>query len=117
MTWKRIIKNTFEKDSKAANEAIEMSSFREHLEKALKYETQDIRFGDFGSKEKVLDIAKEGFYELMNADGGDFRFRKMNHDENSAQFLVTRQHPSNTRMVVVFTFEDDKVDFKLKTKW
>lgn len=54
MSWQDIIK-----DSKAANEALEMDFFMNNLEKALEYETQDIRFADFGNKQKVLDISEK----------------------------------------------------------
>lgn len=59
MSWQDIIK-----DSKAANEALEMDFFMNNLEKALEYETQDIRFADFGNKQKVLDISEKGTYNL-----------------------------------------------------
>ena len=59
MSWQDIIK-----DSRAANAALEMDFFMNNLEKALKYETQDIRFADFGTKQKVLDIAKKDIFSI-----------------------------------------------------
>ena len=115
MTWKRIIKNTFEKDSKAASEALEMNFFHNHLEKALEYEIQDIRFADFGTKDKVNNIAKKSVrepYALKNADG-DFIFKTVRVGQESSVFRVSRGKNS---MLVTFTFEDDKVNFKLKTE-
>ena len=102
MSWRDIIK-----DSKAANEALEMDFFMNNLEDALEYETQDTRFADFGTKQKVLDIAKKETYNLKNADG-DYTFKTISDTE--ASFRVSR---GKATMKVVFTFEDDKVKFRL----
>tara|TARA_X000001382_G_scaffold28941_2_gene18425 strand:+ start:1433 stop:1753 length:321 start_codon:yes stop_codon:yes gene_type:complete len=104
MSWKNILK-----DSKAANEALEMDFFMNNLEKALKYETQDIRFADFGTKQKVLDIAKKDNYNLRNADG-DYHFMTLSVSDSEVTFDVKRGFIG---MMVRFSFEGDKVKFKI----
>tara|TARA_R110002020_G_scaffold232684_2_gene444180 strand:- start:1675 stop:1995 length:321 start_codon:yes stop_codon:yes gene_type:complete len=104
MSWQDIIK-----DSKAANEALEMDFFMNNLKKALKYETQDIRFADFGTKQKVLDIAKKDNYHLRNEDG-DYHFMTISSSDSEAAFDVSR---GKITMKVVFKFEGDEVKFKI----
>jgi len=104
MSWQDILK-----DSKAANEALEMDFFMNNLEKALKYETQNIRFADFGTKQKVLDIAKKETHNLRNADG-DYHFMTLSVSDSEVTFDVKRGFIG---MMVRFSFEGDKVKFKI----
>ena len=110
MSWKNILK-----DSKAANEALEMDFFMNNLEKALKYDTQDIRFADFGTKKKVLDIAEKKTYTYRHHDG-DYTFKTISptfdefFSDSEASFDVSR---GKITMRVVFNFEGDKVKFKI----
>tara|TARA_R100000900_G_scaffold35683_1_gene29257 strand:- start:39 stop:359 length:321 start_codon:yes stop_codon:yes gene_type:complete len=105
MSWQDIIK-----DSRAANEALEMDFFMNNLEKALKYETQDIRFADFGTKQKVLDIAEKKTYNLKDVDG-DYTFKTISSSDSEASFDVSR---GKITMEVVFNFEGDEVKFRIK---
>jgi hypothetical protein len=104
MSWKDIIK-----DSKAANQALEMDFFTKHLKDALRYETQDIEFADFGNKQKILDIAEKGTHNLMDS-GGDFKFEIIDASDVEATFRASRR---KLAIKVVFNFSSDQVQYRL----
>tara|TARA_A100001201_G_C3984077_1_gene169538 strand:- start:67 stop:399 length:333 start_codon:yes stop_codon:yes gene_type:complete len=105
MSWRDIIK-----DSKAANQALEMDFFMKHLKDALEYETQDIEFADFGNKQKVLDIAEKGKHNLM-AVPEDFMFETIDASDAEATFRVSR---GKLAIKVVFDISGEKVQYRLK---
>jgi hypothetical protein len=110
MSWKDIIKEKTkaQRDSEDASDALAQDAFDKMIREMLDHETQSNHPSlEFGTKEKVLALAKKESFKVPGRN--EYTFTPIKSDENSAEFKILYKTSGRYVMWVKFEFVEETV--------